>query len=196
MPTKQYFNRPNNIANHNLCKSTSNIPPGAMSLLGFGLNFCIKHRYPTNKIQKSIDRFTNDIRTKHLLAGAEDINDFIPQLYIKDPHWKAPPANTNIEQCLQRFSTRLQLEQTKYNRHCQPNMTCLQNNALRKLINHPKYIVLQADKNMGTVLMERDTVIKQIIKEHLGNASVYKKLTAAEANAAMIKLRRHARTNP
>jgi len=42
---------------------------------------------------------------------------------------------------------------------------------------------------MGTVLMERDTVIKQIIKEHLGNASVYKKLTAAEASAAMIKLR-------
>jgi hypothetical protein len=73
-------------------------PPGAISLQGLALNFCINHRYPTNKIQRSIDRFTNDIRTKHLLTGSEDLKDFIPQLYIKDLYWKSPPAKPNIEQ--------------------------------------------------------------------------------------------------
>ena len=111
MPAEHYFNRQNNTAIHNLCKSTKEIPPGALSLLGLGLNFCIKHRYPTNKIKKSIDRFKNDIRTKQLFVGLERQDDFIPQLYIKDPHWVAPPAKPKVEHCLQRFATRLQTEQ-------------------------------------------------------------------------------------
>ena len=62
----------------------------------------------------------------------------------------------------------------KYNRLCRPNLTCLQNNALRNLTDHPKYIVVEADKNMGTVLMEREKFINQVIAEHLGNRNVYK----------------------
>ena len=188
MPADVYFNCPNNIAIHNLCKCTSDIPPGSMSLLGLGLNFCIKHRYPTNKIQKSIDRFINDIRTKKLFKESEETDDFIPKLYIKDPNWKAPVLDPNIEQCLQRFSTQLLQEQKKHIKLCRPNLTCLQNTALRKLINHPKYIILEADKNMGTVLMERDKLIQQVIEEHLSNVYVYKQLTAADTSAAMQRL--------
>jgi hypothetical protein len=63
------------------------------------------------------------------------------------------------------------------------------NNALRKLTDHPKYIVVEEDKNMGTVLMERDKFIKQIIKEHLGDRNMYKKLSPADKSAAIQRLR-------
>ena len=118
MPAEHYFNHQNNIAIHNLCKSTKEIPPGAISLLGLGLNFCIKHRYPTHKIKKSIKRFQNDIRTKQLFVGLKRQDNFIPQLYIEDPHWITPPAKPKIEHCLQRFATRFQAEQKKYFLSC------------------------------------------------------------------------------
>jgi hypothetical protein len=111
MPAENYFNRQNNIAIHNLCKSTKVIPPGALSLLGLGLNFCIKHKYPSNKIKKSIKRFKNDMRTKQLFIRLERHENFIPQIYIKDPHWVAPLAEPKVEHCLQRFAAQLQAEQ-------------------------------------------------------------------------------------
>jgi hypothetical protein len=111
MPAEHYFNCPNNIAIQNLHTSPKDIPPKALSLLGLGLNFCNKHKYPTNKIKKSINQFSNDIRSKQLFFGLKDYYNFIPQLYIKDPHWVAPAAEPKVEQCLQRFTVKFQAEQ-------------------------------------------------------------------------------------
>jgi len=56
-PVSIYVNQPTNNAIHNLCKSTTEIPLGSFTLLGLGLNFCIKHRKPTNSINNSLKRF-------------------------------------------------------------------------------------------------------------------------------------------
>ena len=67
----------------------------------------------------------------------------------------------------------------------------MQNSALRQLVNRPKYIVCKADKNMGTVLIERDKIIHQVIKEHLGNKNTYRQLNCHETNAQIRKLSYH-----
>jgi hypothetical protein len=56
----QYFNRPKNMAYHNLCINKSP-PKGIGSTLGLGLKFCIQSPLPPPNFKKSFERFTEDI---------------------------------------------------------------------------------------------------------------------------------------
>lgn len=55
-----------------------------------------------------------------------------------------------------------------------------QQKILRELRRNKKLIVTPSDKNLGPVLMERDEYIKAALREHLGNAETYQRLTPAE----------------
>ena len=57
------------------------------------------------------------------------------------------------------------------------NITYLQNNALRELVDHHILIIIEADKNMGVTIWERDKFIKQALREHLSNRNYYRNIT-------------------
>jgi hypothetical protein len=85
-------------------------------------------------------------------------------------------ANAQIETALVHFRHRLIAEQSKFNKYSRPNISCLQNTALRLLPQNNKFIIIWADKTMGSVIMLRKQYIKQCIKEHLGNEDVHENI--------------------
>ena len=94
--------------------------------------------------------------------------NFDHRIYIRDPDWCPPRASIEVEQTLKTFRLRIKTEQSNFNKRNLPNITVLQNYALRHLVDHKKFIIIWADKNMGVVIMLRDAYIKQCIKEHFG----------------------------
>lgn len=57
LPFHYIQSMPSNMAVHNLCILPSSIPKGTISVLGLGINFCIKKPHPTNNFKKSLQRF-------------------------------------------------------------------------------------------------------------------------------------------
>jgi hypothetical protein len=121
----------------------------------------------------------------------DDANQsFIRKLYLPNEGFIPEEANSRIEQGLRQFEERLTAAHNQHQQHRSlPNLSHLQNNALRALKDHPKFIVVQADKNMGVCVMERDKFIKQVLEEHLDNPQVYQRLTLAQKNAKVTALR-------
>ena len=103
--------------------------------------------------------------------------EFIPQLYIRSPHCPPPKASNEVEIALVIFQEHLSKEQKEFNKKSRPNITNLQTFALRNLAKDEKFITIWADKNMGVVVMTRETYIKQCIQEHLGDKQVYENIT-------------------
>jgi len=96
------------MAYHDYC-TIKPMPPGTKSLLGLGLKYCIKRPRPTNKLDKTIDRFKNHVRHIHFFKMnpmEEDNGQYIPGLYIKSG-WDPPLASDTIEDCIVNFERAL-----------------------------------------------------------------------------------------
>ena len=65
------------------------------------------------------------------------------------------------------------------------NLTIKQWKLAKSLLKSDSHIVVEADKNLGGCIMNRETYIIQGIQEHLGNKQVYKKLTKLQADQKM-----------
>jgi hypothetical protein len=60
MSTSKYFNRPYQMAFHNLCETLS--PPKGIGItLSLGLKFCIQSNLPKHDISPSIEHFIHDV---------------------------------------------------------------------------------------------------------------------------------------
>ena len=76
--------------------------PDLEHLLSVGKKFI--PQCPRVKIQSQslfLDRITTDIRTKCLM---KDANSAQPKLHCRDPNWRPPVANPNLEEGLFKFS--------------------------------------------------------------------------------------------
>ena len=178
MPKNLFFNQPKN--NSTFIFTTNPLPPGTQSLLNLGLKFCIKSKQPTNKLNETLNRFENNVRTKAwiLEQNFNDNEHFNHKLYIKNPMWIPPTAKNNIENALAKFREKLSEQQHKFQqKRSRTNLTPLQKSALRTLQNNNKFIVVEADKNMGVTIWDRNKYIKQVIDEHLNNKQVYQNIT-------------------
>ena len=185
-PPELYFNQPSNKSVFiftNRC-----LPPGTHSLLNLGLKFCIRANRPTNKLDQSFKQFTRNARIQHWLLNLsdeqkqamEDGDDtpFNSKLYLQNPWWDPPEASEEVEAAIANFQATLTAKQRVYQiKSLKPNLTRLQLSALRALKNHDHLIVVEADKNMGVAIFDRDTFIKQVLDEHLGNAVTYQNIT-------------------
>ena len=100
-----------------------------------------------------------------------------PRIYLRNPEWDPSQASDNVEAALSSFRTRMIAAAAAHRKYSRPNLLCIQNSALRKIVDHNKYIFIWADKNMGVVIMLHCEYIKQCLKEHLGNPRVYKNIT-------------------
>ena len=63
---------------------------------------------------------------------------FKPKLYIPNPTWTPPKANTTIENTIKKFNQRIINASAKHRNKSRTNITCLQKHALCKLVDHNK----------------------------------------------------------
>ena len=179
-----FSGRPTNKAFHNLCKSTS-IPTGTKSLLGMGLKFCPTRPRPTNNINKTMKRFRKDVRRIAFLYYNPPKKKpgvrYIPGLYISKK-WTAPEHYPEIKECLENF-------ERHYRRRCLShqkklsltNLTPMQWKAAEKLRHNNDVIATETDKNMGGATLPRPVYNTQGIREHLGDDTIYQRLSKIEA---------------
>ena len=62
------------------------------------------------------------------------------------------------------------------------NLTIKQWKLAESLLKSDSHIVVEADKNIGGCIMDRESYIIKGILEHLGNKEVYKNLTKLQAD--------------
>ena len=169
----------------------SHPPPGTGTLLGLGLNYCIKPPSSSKTSDATFERFRNDVRRLVTFAKNPPADEgYNPKMYHKSGY-KFQRASIKIEKAMDDFerefkSNRLVNHQRRKSR---PNLTINQHRLMLFLRNNNHYIVIPADKNLGPVLMEREEYIQQAFKQHLGNKSNYKQLTEAEAKANLTNMR-------
>ena len=163
-------------------------PPGTKRLLGKGLKFCVKYPVPTNDVNASLKRFENDVRRIVTFLGKEDDNNYIPELYIKSG-WPFDEVDDEIEDALSKFRAEVEKRQRRYRRRRSTNLTPLQWHLMRELKKNDYYIVIEADKNLGACILRLSIYTERGIKEHLGDTSVYKRLSAQEAHGKMQALK-------
>ncbi len=103
----QYFNRPKQMAYHDLCTKLRP-PKGIGATLGLGLKFCIQKKHPPNNLEQSFQRFISDVRKRFIFAGK--MKDITPsKIYIKST-WIPDPAEEHVEQRLQQFIQQVELK--------------------------------------------------------------------------------------
>ena len=114
MDVKEYFNRPHNMTYHNLC-SHLQPPKGIRNTMGLGLKFCIQSDRAPNFVEKSIARFSDDVRKKYTFAGSV-MKETPRKLYIKSP-WKPDPAPDHVENRISTFARALLSEHNFLTKH-------------------------------------------------------------------------------
>ena len=156
MSPGQYFNRPSQMAYHNLCENTQP-PDGIGTTLGLGLKFCVQEDRPPDVLGNSFKRFQTDVRKKFTFAGTPPKTETPAKIYVKS-NWIPDPALEHVEKRISTFCKTIHAE-LKFLRKIQKkssNLTALQKSHLNFLRSNRNFVILNADKNLGPVIMERD----------------------------------------
>ena len=191
--TKKYFSEITNTAHHDLC-SIRTPPNGIGSLLGLGMKYCLKSTRPNKmSLASAFARLRRDVRLKYIFGGDEDVdyNDidtYNKKLYIKS-EWQPDAACTSIENRIDRFEQTLTAARESIILNTRPstNLSVIQQQHLKLLRNHPEFIILDSDKNLGPCIIERDVYIKNVLVEHL-NTKTYEQISHEEATDTLNKL--------
>jgi len=184
-----YFNRPTNMAFHDL--TTKIKPPkNIRSLLGLSLKFIPRTRWsvPWSYFEGvSLPRFERDFRIKTYIAGridedgGDDTNPFNPRLYVRTT-WK-PPDYLFPNELPRRINAFKEfLKGVAVRKKCASNLLPHQRKALDYLRNQTAILVVQCDKNLGPAIIERDEYIKLVIRDHLSDSRTYQRLSPSEIN--------------
>jgi hypothetical protein len=135
-------------------------------------------------------RLATSIRTKFFLNTLDIPQDdsYEKQIYVKNKSWSPPPASVLIEDNLTLFEKHLRKKQKmlelKHLKNNLKNLTPTQDKTLWLLQNNKNFTIKPTDKNLGPAIMDTNTYITQVLKEHLLTAS-YRRLTAKEAKDTM-----------
>ena len=186
-----YFNRPTNMAFHDLT-SKSTPPNNLRSLLGLSLKFIPNPRYnvPWDHYKDTtLPRLVNDLKVKAYMAskfsddGEDDdaVDEFNPRMYIRT-EWTPPehlfPFPKELPRRLHAFEAKI--KQLVQLRKCRSNLLPHQRVALDYLRNQVDLLVVQCDKNLGPALIERDEYIKLAYRDHLNDDTTYEWLSPAQ----------------
>ncbi len=146
--------------------------------------------HPKSNVKHTLEKLNRSVRLQAWIKenGASD-EDYIPTLYMPSP-WKSPPASDEIENNLQRFASKA--KELVSNNTSQPksNLRKLQYTCLKKIKNDKRFIICLSDKNLGPVIMERDTYFKHCLEDHLYCRTTYRQLTEEEATQRVSLTRR------
>ena len=178
MTLREYHSHNSNMSCHNLCTTTP-LPNNHAMLLGLGGKFCIQtRRLSYNDLQNTISRFRYVVRVKNYVMQHVGISDEPPpKLYFKKSNNYIPEAPPIIENAISKFEKALTRVFNSRNKKYGTNITKLQENILYYFRNHPEYIILLTDKNLGPCVMNRADYIKQVLLQHLSDASSYERIS-------------------
>mmetsp|Transcript_13423 Transcript_13423/g.32329 ORF Transcript_13423/g.32329 Transcript_13423/m.32329 type:complete len:711 (-) Transcript_13423:1443-3575(-) len=182
LPIAILESRLSNAACHNLC--TTKTPPRFLkSLLGLGMKFCPRPEYTTSSqhLSEALERFDKDFFTKISLADVEDTEWTENQLYIRNETWQPKLDMITDEIIVRTQSFRKQLTPMFRKRKVPSNLTPIQRRLLLTLRHNPDFLVLNSDKNLGPVIMERDTYVRRCLSDHLLKPT-YEQLSPEAAN--------------
>jgi hypothetical protein len=190
LPTFDYWNRPTKLAFHDLTTLLSP-PPNLRSLLGLGLKF-IPTPFQTTRFSHLQQAGTGltylerslRIRCFFCAEGTPTSTDYNPKMqYPSD--WDPPDEYfpNLLKNRLFQFS--LHLHRLFKPRPTVPNLTKHHRNALEYLRSQTDFIVANCDKNLGPAIIERDKYVALAIRDHLSDATTYKRLLPDEAAAAI-----------
>ena len=187
MSTKEYFNRPNQMTYHDLRSPTefAENPLELGCLLGLGNKFCIQEERPKRRVlDDTFMRFRRDVRLKYTFAGVESNDEYEKKIYVKSD-WDPGAANVEREEILSTFEYRLRTEREfSLARPRATNLSKHQYNILNHLRSNKDIIVLICDKNLGPSVMQRETYIKEVLRQHLQDKdSTYKQISESTARS-------------
>lgn len=163
MPIELYFSRPSNSAFHTLCTQTK-LPISCRSLLGLGLNFCLRSPRTAGTSTVDLTRFRRDAYTRMFFAHSPNST---PALFIRS-NWEPPVDRIPIE-FRARVSAFCRSIHSLFHRRKRstPNLLPMQRAALRFLQDSDTFFVFKSDKNLGPVVLERSEYIRRALNEHL-----------------------------
>jgi hypothetical protein len=185
LPFWYYQHRPTRSACHNLC-TVIQPPFNYRALLSLGLKFIPKPRYTqSHKINTATIRFQRDIYVKMFMAHT--VTE-IPRLYTRT-EWtpNIRMVNYNLQDRVNSFNKRIHMLFKK--RMVRSNMLPYQRQILATFRNSKSHIVMNADKNLGPCVIERDQYIKRALQEHLLDKTTYKQLHLLMANQHLNNIR-------
>lgn len=182
------FNQLKAKSYHNLCKflQPPPLPPsnGIGALLGLELKLCIQTYKPISiSINKSIGRFTRDVRLKH--ACVRHINNedkiFNKKLYIKS-NWQLPLTPPKIENGINKLKGELNKIRSTIIMITKSltNLASTQQDILHSIRSNKTFLILIANKNLSHAIMERGVYIQHMLDKHLCVGETYTLFTTLE----------------
>jgi hypothetical protein len=189
LPPWLYFSRPQHIAFHNLCTSSIQPLPRTKSLLGLGLNFCLRPQFTSHYSDVQFARFIRDCHTRMFFAGDDKPPPPRNQLFIRSD-WRPDPLQLPPEFRIRCESFVSHASLIFRRKRSVSNLLPSQLATLTALRNDHNLVVLKTDKNLGPAVVERTTYIQHAIDEHLSDTGTYRQLSAAAATGRTAAIRR------
>jgi hypothetical protein len=156
-----------NLSNHTLTDTET-------TLLSLGLRFILEPRDVTNKeVLLALDQFKRTIRLKKQFIHNDNISSN-PLLRVPNPHYQPPPAGDILETYLKQTERKIirALSHTPYRHRCIPKALSI---AIQSLLNNKHIIIKNADKNLGTVIVDKEWYEREALKQ-LSDPTTYKTL--------------------
>ena len=173
MTLREFTAMPRNRTCHNLL-TTLPLPKGVPAAFGLGLNYCNKASFPTNNITNTFKRYRNNMRCRKYWKDnpPEDTDEvtYNPKLYISSGK-VFDYAGGDIEDAIDAFETDVRRTQAQFNRKHAKNISTRKYQLVISFRQHDRYIIIEADKNLGPCILERETYIRRALEEHLGNTT-------------------------
>lgn len=180
MPPGVYFTRPKNMTYHNLCKE-SKPPTGTSSVLGLGLQFCIRSMRPDQDVQQTMWRLQRDVRLRECFGTSNNGEvDYDNPLYIKSK-WTPPCASPDTEERLASLWEQLDKLNVLAKTRKGSNLSKMQYQTMSAIIQQTDIVVRPADKGLGPCTLDRHQYIVRVFTDHLCDPATYRQLTAEEA---------------
>ena len=199
LTTFDYWNRPSNLAFHDLTTQLSP-PPNLKSLLGLGLKYIVTPFRSTsfsqlNKPNLGCPYLERSLRLRCFFCangGPPPDSEYNPKLHVPSD-WTPPPQF--FPQILDRrlFQFAIRLRKLFYTRRALPNLSRTHRFSLDYLRSQKEFLVVNCDKNLGPAIIERDRYIQLAFRDHLSDATTYQRLSPVQARnyifANQIRLR-------
>jgi hypothetical protein len=96
---------PPHLQAHNLCESTTHIPPNLLRTLGLGLGFCLSLQREDAANPCNIDRLTRDICLCFHIKNDDNNSSYNPKLYVQNEDWQPDNAPDDAEAGIKKFAT-------------------------------------------------------------------------------------------
>ena len=194
LDARLYFEQIEHRKSHNLCRFIQ--PPHDFNdLIGLGLKFCPNVKAPPVTLNVSLQRFTRDMRLREWIRKEENesnvtdntylrsqpAEEYDPKIYLRSD-WEPPLASPAVETSI--CNLKSEINKLALRKHIKwknkDNLTARQRYLLEFFRQHTDLVVVQSDKNLGPIVMERAAYIRRTLDDHLLRTETYRRLGPGE----------------